>query len=55
MNISFNKYCPSEQNFEKVALSHLDSLYYAALKIAGHQQDAEDLGPGNLFQGFQPP
>ncbi len=29
--------------FERQALRHLDSLYFAALKVTGHREDAEDL------------
>ncbi len=29
--------------FEKQALSHLDFLYFFALKLTGHREDAEDL------------
>ncbi len=40
------------QKFEKEALCHLDSLYYAALKLAGHQQDAEDLVQETYSKAF---
>ncbi|MCG7428010.1 sigma-70 family RNA polymerase sigma factor [Helcobacillus sp. ACRRO] len=33
----------SDDEFEAEALTHLDSLYGGALKLARHQQDAEDL------------
>lgn len=29
--------------FEKQVLTHLDSLYFFALKLTGHREDAEDL------------
>ncbi len=29
--------------FETQALKHLDSLYFSALKLTGHREDAEDL------------
>jgi RNA polymerase sigma factor (sigma-70 family) len=32
-----------QKAFEKQALNHLDSLYFAALKLTGHHEDAEDL------------
>jgi RNA polymerase sigma-70 factor (ECF subfamily) len=31
------------KHFEIQALRHLDSLYFGALKLAGHREDAEDL------------
>ncbi len=31
------------KHIERQALSHLDSLYFVALKLTGHRQDAEDL------------
>ncbi len=31
------------KHFERQALRHLDSLYFAALKVTGHREDAEDL------------
>jgi len=38
MNKLFGK-----KTFEKQALDHLDSLYFGALKLTGHREDAEDL------------
>jgi RNA polymerase sigma-70 factor (ECF subfamily) len=32
-----------QKAFEKEALNHLDSLYFGALKLTGHREDAEDL------------
>ncbi len=37
------KYKKKRKDFEKQALNHLDSLYFAALKLTGHREDAEDL------------
>ncbi len=31
------------KHLEKQALRHLDSLYFVALKLTGHREDAEDL------------
>jgi RNA polymerase sigma-70 factor (ECF subfamily) len=31
------------KHLERQALRHLDSLYFAALKLTGHREDAEDL------------
>ncbi len=33
----------TKKYFEKQALSYLDSLYFFALKLTGHREDAEDL------------
>lgn len=37
------KYKKKRKDFEKQALNHLDSLYFGALKLTGHREDAEDL------------
>jgi RNA polymerase sigma-70 factor (ECF subfamily) len=38
--------------FERQALRQLDSLYYAALKITGHREDADDLVQETYYKAF---
>ena len=38
--------------FETQALKHLDSLYFGALKLTGHREDAEDLVQETYSQAF---
>jgi RNA polymerase sigma-70 factor (ECF subfamily) len=41
-----------KKDFEIQALRHLDSLYFVALKIAGHREDAEDLIQETFYKAF---
>jgi RNA polymerase sigma-70 factor (ECF subfamily) len=41
-----------KKNFEIEALSHLDPLYYVALKITGDREDAEDLVQETFYKAF---
>ncbi len=38
--------------FEKRVLGHLDSLYFGALKLTGHREDAEDLVQETCHRAF---
>ncbi len=38
--------------FERQVLRHLDSLYFAALKLTGHREDAEDLVQETYSKAF---
>ncbi len=42
----------SNEDFEKQVLSHLDLLYFTALKVTGHPQDAEDLIQETYYKAF---
>lgn len=41
-----------KKDFEIEALRHLDSLYFVALKITGHREDAEDLIQETFYKAF---
>jgi RNA polymerase sigma-70 factor (ECF subfamily) len=41
-----------QRRFERQALRHLDSLYFAALKLTGHREDAEDLVQETYSKAF---
>jgi RNA polymerase sigma-70 factor (ECF subfamily) len=41
-----------KKDFEIQALRHLDSLYFVALKITGHREDAEDLIQETFYKAF---
>lgn len=43
----------SPEEFESEALQHLDSLYGGALRLARHQQDAEDLVQETFVKAFR--
>jgi RNA polymerase sigma-70 factor (ECF subfamily) len=40
------------RRFERQVLRHLDSLYFVALKLTGHCEDAEDLVQETYFKAF---
>ncbi len=40
------------KDFEKQVLSHLDLLYFTALKLTGHREDAEDLVQETYHKAF---
>ena len=42
-----------QKAFEKQALNHLDSLYFGALKLTGHREDAEDLVQETYSKAFK--
>ncbi len=41
------------QEFEQVALTHLDSLFHMALRLCGNRADAEALGEETYLRAFR--
>ena len=40
------------EEFEREAVPHMDSLYNFALKMTGDSDDASDLDPGNISKSI---